>query len=45
MPPLDRSSGFATGHTTVEVFLLLWDEMDDWVGVATHLLRGLAGHP
>jgi len=25
----------------VEVFLLLWDEMDDWVGAARHLLRGL----
>jgi hypothetical protein len=29
----------------VEVFLLLWDEMDDWVGAASHLLRGLAGSP
>jgi hypothetical protein len=27
---------------TVEVLLLLWDEMDDWVGACKHLLRGLA---
>lgn len=27
----------------MEVFLLLWDEMDDWVNAAAHLLRGLAG--
>jgi len=27
---------------TVEVFLLIWDEMDDWVGACRHLLRGLA---
>jgi len=26
----------------VEVLLLLWDEMDDWVGACKHLLRGLA---
>jgi len=26
----------------VEVFLLIWDEMDDWVGACRHLLRGLA---
>jgi hypothetical protein len=26
---------------TVEVFLLLWDEMDDWLGAARHVLRGL----
>lgn len=29
------------GSYLVEVFLLLWDEMDDWVGAARHLLRGL----
>jgi len=26
----------------VEVLLLLWDEMDDWVGACKHFLRGLA---
>jgi hypothetical protein len=26
---------------TVEVFLLIWDEMDDWVGACKHLLRRL----
>jgi hypothetical protein len=25
----------------LEVFLLLWDEMDDWLGAARHLLRSL----
>jgi hypothetical protein len=25
--------------TTLEVFLLLWDEMDDWLGACRHLLR------
>jgi len=25
--------------TTLEVFLLLWDEMDDWFGACRHLLR------
>ena len=24
---------------TMEVFLLLWDEMDDWVGACKHMLR------
>jgi len=24
---------------TVEFLLLLWDEMDDWLGVCRHLLR------
>jgi len=24
---------------TMEVFLLLWDEMDDWVGACRHMLR------
>jgi len=23
----------------MEVFLLLWDEMDDWVGACRHMLR------
>jgi len=23
----------------LEVFLLLWDEMDDWLGAARHVLR------
>jgi len=23
----------------LEVFLLLWDEMDDWLGAARHLIR------
>jgi len=23
----------------MEVFLLLWDEMDDWVGACKHMLR------
>jgi hypothetical protein len=27
----------------MEVFLLLWDEMDDWLNAAAHLLRGLTG--
>jgi hypothetical protein len=26
----------------LEVFLLLWDEMDDWLGAARHVLRTLA---
>jgi len=26
---------------TVEVFLLLWDEMDDWLGAARHVLGRL----
>jgi len=25
----------------LEVFLLLWDEMDDWLGAARHLIRSL----
>jgi hypothetical protein len=25
----------------LEVFLLLWDEMDDWLGAARHLIRTL----
>jgi len=25
----------------VEVLLLLWDEMDDWLAAARHLLRNL----
>jgi len=25
----------------VEVFLLFWDEMDDWFGAARHVLRTL----
>jgi hypothetical protein len=25
----------------LEVFLLLWDEMDDWLAAARHLLRNL----
>jgi len=25
----------------VEVFLLLWDEMDDWLGAARHVLGRL----
>jgi hypothetical protein len=25
----------------MEVFLLFWDEMDDWMGACRHLLRGL----
>jgi len=25
----------------LEVFLLLWDEMDDWLGAARHLLGTL----
>jgi hypothetical protein len=29
----------------MEVLLLLWDEMDDWISAAAHLLRGLAGDP
>jgi len=24
---------------TMEVFLLLWDEMDDWLGACRHMLR------
>jgi hypothetical protein len=27
------------GTHRVEVFLLLWDEMDDWLGAARHLIR------
>jgi len=42
--PLDRSAA-QRQDTRVEVFLLLWDEMDDWIGAATHLLRGLTGNP
>jgi hypothetical protein len=26
----------------LEVLLLLWDEMDDWLGAARHMLRRLA---
>ena len=25
----------------LEVLLLLWDEMDDWIGAARHVLRNL----
>jgi hypothetical protein len=24
---------------TMEVFLLLWDDLDDWVGACKHMLR------
>ena len=32
------------GSSLMEVFLLLWDDLDDWVGAAAHAcwLRGLA---
>jgi hypothetical protein len=30
-----------SGGGVVEVLLLLWDEMDDWVGTARHYLRSL----
>jgi hypothetical protein len=30
-----------TRNPTVEVLLLLWDEMDDWLGAARHVLGRL----
>ena len=44
--PYDASNAATPAIGTasfMEVFLLLWDEMDDWVSAAAHLLRGLAG--
>jgi hypothetical protein len=29
------------GMDRLEVLLLLWDEMDDWLGAARHLIRTL----
>jgi hypothetical protein len=29
----------AEGLHRLEVLLLLWDEMDDWLGAARHLIR------
>jgi len=34
-------SAHVEGMDRLEVFLLLWDEMDDWLGAARHLIRSL----
>jgi hypothetical protein len=37
--PYDSCQPHKESH--LEVFLLLWDEMDDWIAAARHLLRNL----
>ena len=37
----NASHAALTRTPTVEVLLLFWDEMDDWLSAARHMLRNL----